>query len=76
MAKKKTSPPMETASPASDWQAHDDMHALKRAAEITADKQRHRAAKAEAKKQITHLSKVVGAPKKGARRKRLENVQL
>ena len=52
------------------------MHALKRAAEITADKQRHRAAKAEAKKQITHLSKVVGAPKKGARRKRLENVQL
>ena len=58
------------------WRAQDDLRTLSRAAEIGKDKARVRAAKTEAKKQMSALQTVVGKPKAGARRKRLENVQL
>jgi len=41
------------------WQAKEDMHHLKRAAEVQADPARHKAAKAEAAAQIKALSHVV-----------------
>lgn len=50
------------ASPMHDekkWRAQEDMHHLKRAAEVQADPARHKAAKAEAAAQIKALSHVV-----------------
>lgn len=41
------------------WQAKEDMHHLKRAAEIQADPARHKAAKAEAAAQMKALASVV-----------------
>jgi hypothetical protein len=77
VAKKKApSPPMAGMQSESDWRAHDDMHALKRAEEIMADKGRHRAARAEAKRQITHLTKVAGTGRKRSRAERLSKVEL
>jgi hypothetical protein len=77
VAKKKVpSPSAEVGMPSRGWQAHDDMHALKRAEEIMADKGRHRAARAEAKRQITHLTKVAGTGKRRSRAERLSKVEL
>lgn len=41
-----------------DWEARDAMHTLRRAEEIKADKKLHTAAKACAKDEAHHLSKI------------------
>jgi hypothetical protein len=43
-----------------DYQAHDDKHTLKRAAEIQADAKRHAAAKNAAKQDIKQLQGIAG----------------
>jgi hypothetical protein len=44
-----------------NYQAHDDKHTLKRAAEITGDKKRHAAAKAAAHQDIKVLQGITGS---------------
>jgi hypothetical protein len=55
--KAKASNPVNTIS--DNWQAKQDMHTLKEAQTIQADRSRHSAAKNEAKAHIKELSKVV-----------------
>jgi len=55
----KTSPGIASSGMDKKWQAQEDMHHLKRAAEVQADPSRHKAAKAEAAAQIKALSHVV-----------------
>jgi hypothetical protein len=56
-AKGKSIKPVPTFS--DNWQAKQDMHTLKEAQTIQADRSRHSAAKNEAKAHIKELSKVV-----------------
>lgn len=43
-----------------DWQARDDMHTLKRAAEINGDAKRFKAAQAQIRREMKELKKTLG----------------
>lgn len=63
MAKRKPPKHKMVAMPAhseTNWGAHDDMHTLKRAAEVKSDPKRHHAAKEMARTEVHHLKKVAG----------------
>lgn len=47
------------------WRARDDLNTLKRAAEIQGDRTRYAAARAEGKREIKSVEKVVAGPKRG-----------
>lgn len=80
MARKRKTTGAVEAYPKMDesWRARDDLRTLSSAAEIASDKARMRAAKAEAKRQMTSLQRVAGGAerKKKSRRERLADVQL
>jgi hypothetical protein len=62
VAVKKAAPKAKASNQATisdNWQAKQDMHTLKEAQTIQADRSRHSAAKNEAKAHIKELSKVV-----------------
>ena len=67
VAVKKAAPKAKASNPclkpvptfSDNWQAKQDMHTLKEAQTIQADRSRHSAAKNEAKAHIKELSKVV-----------------
>lgn len=67
------------------WRAQSDLRTLRDAHEIMADGKRHRAAHAEAKKQMVALQKITGRARgkprsgsnsKAARDRRLENAEI
>lgn len=49
---------MPTMNDEQDWRAREDMHSLKRAAEIQSDPKRHAAAKAHAAREADSYAKV------------------
>lgn len=74
--KRKSNAPAQSAIDVDQsWRARDDLSTLSRAAEISADKKRLTAARAEAKKQMKALSTVAGSDR-AARRERLADVDL
>lgn len=85
MARKKSSPATDYPKPDDSWRARDDLRTLSTAAEISHDKKRLGAAKAEAKRQMQALQKVAGGGRERSatggsssarRNKRLANVAL
>ena len=58
------------------WQAREDLHTLTRAAEISKDGGRLKAARAEAKKQMVSLMRVASPRKKVSRAEKLKDVEL
>lgn len=58
MATRKAAAPIATMQGEEDWRAREDMHSLRRAAEIQSDPKRHAAAKRHAAKEADSYAKV------------------